>query len=698
MFNNTENMHPKFEEAINFHKKGDLLNANNLLLKILKENPKDIDVLHLLGIIAFQSRNYEKSINFFNDAIKINNQNPEIYKNLSIVFQRVGKFKDALKCCDEAINIKNDYVEAYNHKGHILTQTNNYDLAIKNWKKALEINPQYFEVFNNLGNVYSKLNKLDLAIDFFNKAIEIKINFPDAYINRAFVLKELKKYDLALKDCDKAINLKPDFAEAYNNKAIILREIKKIDLAYENYKKAFEINPKLDFLFGSLIYSKINLGIWKNFDQNLKDLKEKINDGNIAVHPFSSLLLFDSPSLHKILAEKYLKLKYQDSKEKKNKLDINNANLNKKIRIGYYSADFCNHPVSNLIANLFENHDKSKFEIIGFYFGIVAKDEMLNRITNAFDKFYDVGQKNEDEIANLSRNLKIDIAVDLMGFTEKNRFGIFTKNCAPIQINYLGYPGTSGSSHIDYIIADKVLIPKESQKFYSEKIIYLPNTYQANDETKKISSKIINKNDFFLPNESFVFCCFNKNQKINPRIFNLWSRILNKIENSILWLLDENFIFKQNIRIEAEKRNIDPDRIIFAKKIPLDEHLARHKLADLFLDTIPYGAHTTSSDALRSGLPLITLMGNSFASRVSASLLHAVGLKELITTTEIDYENLAVELALNPLKLSEIKKKLENNIKNKSLFNTKLFSKNLELAYEKIYQRNIKNLPAKNIE
>ena len=323
---------------------------------------------------------------------------------------------------------------------------------------------------------------------------------------------------------------------------------------------------------------------------------------------------------------------------------------------------------------------------------------MSKRIPNAFDQFIKVNFKTDKEIAELSRELKIDIAIDLMCFTTNSRTGIFSEKCAPIQINYLGYPGTSGASFIDYIIADKTLIPKENQKYYSEKIIYLPNTYQVRDSTQKISNKIFTKDELNLPKNSFVFCCFNQNYKITPSVFDIWMRLLKKVEKSVLWLIKDNDVAAYNLKKEAEKRGVASDRIIFAKHMPISEHLARHKVADLFVDTFPYTAHTTCSDALWSGLPVITRMGQSFASRVAGSLLNAINLKELITKTEKEYENLILKLSKNPKKLKEIKNKLKKNRLKEPLFDSKLYTKKIEHAYKKIYERYKSNLPFKNIE
>ena len=372
--------------------------------------------------------------------------------------------------------------------------------------------------------------------------------------------------------------------------------------------------------------------------------------------------------------------------------------LNKKIRIGYYSADFREHAMSYLLANLFEQHDKSKFELIAFSFGSGKNDEIKNRVSNSFDKFIDVNLKSDKEISQLSRDLKIDIAVDLMGFTQNNRFNIFVQRCAPIQVNYLGYPGTSGSNCMDYLIADKILIPKQNQKYFSEKIIYMPDSYQVNDSKRKISDKVFTKKELRLPEDGFVFCCFNQSYKITPYVFDIWMRLLKRIDGSVLWLIKDSDIGANNLKKEAQKRGVEPDRIIFADKMANAEHLARHKLADLFIDTFPYTAHTTCSDALWSSLPVVTRIGQSFASRVSASILTAIGLSELITKTEKEYEELTFKIANDKSLLNEIKKKLNKNRLTKPLFNTNLFTKNIESAFVIIHKRHHSNIPVKNIE
>ena len=341
----------------------------------------------------------------------------------------------------------------------------------------------------------------------------------------------------------------------------------------------------------------------------------------------------------------------------------------------------------HLMAELFECHDRDKFEIYAFSFGPDTKDEMNIRIKAGVDHFHDVRSMSDKDVAILARSFELDIAVDLGGFTQYSRTGIFSEGSAPIQVNYLGYLGTLAAEYMDYIIADRTLIPEYYQRYYSEKVVYLPNSYQVNVSKRKISKISLTRHDVGLPNTGFVFLCFNNNYKITPYTFSGWMRILEAVEGSVLWLRESNRSAANNLKKEATKSGINEDRLIFAKQLPVAEHFSRFQLADLFLDTLPYNAHTTTSDALRMELPVLTCMGNSFASRVAASLLNAVNLPELITTTQEQYESLAIELATNPEKLKIIKDKLVNNLPTAPLYDTPLFTRHLESAYLTMYDR-----------
>ena len=415
---------------------------------------------------------------------------------------------------------------------------------------------------------------------------------------------------------------------------------------------------------------------WSGLAESLENISKKVV-ANKKVNPFPLLSLSDDALLHKKSSEIYIQSKYLFNPVLG---PILKYPKNKKIRVGYFSADFKNHPVSLLTAELYELHDKNQFEIIAFSFGVDDKSPMRLRLSQAFDQYIDVSDMSDLEIAELSRNLKIDIAVDLGGFTSNSRTGIFSYRAAPIQLSYIGYLGTMGAEYYDYLIADKTIVSIELQKFYSEKIAYLPS-YQVNDRKRIISDRQFTRVELGLPENGFIFCCFNNNYKILPAMFDSWMRILNAVEGSVLFLYAENDWAKANLIQEASLRGIDSARLIFGAHIPTEEYLARYRVCDLFLDTFPYNAGTTASDALWVGLPVLTLMGQSFASRMAASLLNAIGLPELITNTQAEYETLAIELAMNHQKLRDIKLKLANNRLTAPLFGTPLFVKNIEAAY-----------------
>ena len=439
----------------------------------------------------------------------------------------------------------------------------------------------------------------------------------------------------------------------------------------------------MDWASGDLLVPKMTICNWSDLVESFENISKKIMANEKVINPFPLLSLTDDAMLQKKSSAIYAQDKYPFNPILGS---ILNRSKNEKIRLGYFSADFKNHPVAFLIAELFEIHDRSQFEIYAFSL-IKAADEMRGRLQLAFDHSIEIQAMTDIEIAQLSRSLNIDIAVDLTGFTKDSRTGIFSYRAAPIQVNYLGYPGTMGADYIDYIIADKTLIPLDTQSSYTEKVVYLPNSYQVNDRKRAISEKQFTRHELGLPEDGFVFCCFNNNFKILPATFTSWMRILKAVEGSVLWLLQDNPWAVENLKKEALKQGVDAQKLVFAERMPLPEHLARHRQADLFLDTLPYNAHTTTSDALWAGLPVLTLMGQSFASRVAASLLNAIGLTELITNTQEEYEALAIELAQNPHKLAEIKLKLTNNRLITPLFDTPLFTKNLEDAYIKIYER-----------
>ena len=685
-----------YSDALNNFQNGKINEAKEICEEILKSEPNNFNAYYLLGVIAFQTKNYIKSDDLISKAIKINPKNSEFYNFKGIALIHINKFEEAIESWTKAIEIDPNSLDAYNNRGNALIKLKKNELALKNFDQALKLKPNFSQALHNRSVVLKNLNRFEVALESVNKAIEINPKYVDAYNLKGVILRELNQIENSLNSYDKAIKLNPNFADAHLNRGnLLLNENKQLNLALESFTKALKINPNLNFLFGKYIHTKAWLSNWDFIDEEISSLKDKITSGIKTATPFPILSLIDLPDLQKKNAENYVKNEYSLSS---NLEPIIKRPSNKKIRIGYYSADFNNHPTSFLMVQLLELHDRSNFEIFCFSLANRKNDEMRKRVSNSCDKFLDVSLKSDEEIARISRDLNIDIACDVMGFTKGNKFQIFAEKCAPIQVSYLAFPGTTGANFIDYVIADKTVISQELKKYYSEKIIFLPGTYQVNDSAKKISDKVFTREEMGLPNDSFVFCCFNKNYKILPRVFDIWMNLLKKVKGSVLWLLVENSKARENLKKEATKRNIDENRIIFAKIMPLNDHLARHRCADLFIDTFPYTAHTTCSDALWAGLPVVTRIGKSFASRVSASLLNAIDLPELITHSEEEFENLALDFANNKNKLNQVKVKLEKNKISNSLFNTKLYTKNIESSYKIIYDRYLKDLPVEDVE
>lgn len=634
--------------------------AKNVLEQILKEDPSNSKANELQAYLLFRAGKTELAFAFLKTAVRSPN------------------------CTHEAL---------YEYGSYLLEQSE-FDEASTCFLRSIEKAGDYFEALHDLGTAYAQMGFLDKSLDAYKRALALKKDSPELFYNLGRLFDEILNPQAALECYKKATAISPNFAEAWHNLGLTLRELKHYAESLSYLEKAFKLDPELNFLEGDILGVKMQMASWIDLDKSLCALTDKINLDKTLVAPFNLLALTDSPQLHLQAAKHYCQHKF-----------IFNPLLGpffkqsqkKKIKLAYFSADFRNHATSILIAELIELHDKNQFEIIGFSFGPAVQDEMYYRLKNSFSQLLEVGKQSDIEIAKLSRSLDIDIAIDLKGYTQGSRPGIFSYRAAPIQISYLGYPGTLGANYVDYIIADKTLIPPELQQYYLEKIIYLPNSYQVNDRKRLISDKLLTKEQLGLPANGFIFCCFNKNYKITSVVFASWMRILNKVHGSVLWLFDDNPMAVENLRQETLRYRIDPNRLIFAKEVSLPDHLARHGQADLFLDTLPYNAHTTTSDALWAGLPVLTLIGSSFASRVSASLLNAVGLQELITNTIEDYEELAIELACNQKKLAEIRKTLTTNRLKSALFDTPLFTKNIEAAYLKVHQRYHLNLIPENM-
>jgi len=644
---------------------------------------------------ALRSSNLESAELYLKQAIRLQSTNPHVLRLLGVISAQRSQYSVALNYLNDSLKYLPKNSLALSNLGNVFLELEDYNGALDAYDKSIKIDPKYEEVWSNKGNALYELKPFDEALVHYDKALSLKSDYHEAWTNKGNTLNELKRFDEALVHYDKALSLKSDYHEAWTNKGVTLFELKRFDEAITHYDKALSLKLDIDWVYGDLLDTKMKICDWSGLADSLEYVFTKLMANGKITKPFPLLALNDDALLHKTSSEIYIQSQYPFNPILG---PILKRPKSQKIRVGYYSADFHNHATGYLMAELFELHDKSQFEIVGFSFGPIKNDEMRQRLEKSFDEFIEVGNKSDMEIAQLSRSLNIDIAVDLKGFTQNARTGIFSYRAAPIQVNYLGYPGTMGADYIDYIVADKTIIPVESQPNYSERVAYLPNSYQVNDRKRLISNKQFKREELGLPDQGFVFCCFNNNYKILPATFEGWIRILKAVEGSVLWLLQDNSWAVENLKKEAIKHGMDVNRLVFADRIEPSEHLARHRQADLFLDTWPYNAHTTASDALWAGCPVISLVGESFASRVAASLLNAIDLPGLIINTQEEYEALAIELATNHQKLASIKKKLDGNILNTPLFGTPAFTGNLEVAYAQMMERYWRDLPPDHIK
>jgi len=713
----TQQTNTRLLQGLALHTDGKFESARLVYKEILNSHPKHFDALQLLGALAVQTKKWDMALKILTEAIEINNTNPSVYNNCGVVFKELVRMDEALQSFNKAIELKPDYAEVYSNRGLVLQEIKRFDEALLSFNIAINLKCDYVDAYYNRANVLKELKRPFEALEDYEKAIALKPDFAEAYSNRGLTLQGIKRLEAALLSHDKAIELKNEYKPAYNNRGLVLQELNRLDEALLSYNKAIEfenedaeiysnrgnvlrslnrldealesyshvmqLRSNYEYMFGTLMHTKMNMCNWQDFKINIERLQLGVEEIEKISQSFLLLGLTDNLSILRKSAEIWIKDKYPLNLVLG---PLVKSKRNCKVKIGYYSADFRDHAVSILCAELFELHDRSKYELIGFYFGPLNSSDMHKRVLAAFDRFIDIRLNSDKEIAQLSRDLSIDIAVDLTGMTENERPGIFSYRAAPIQLSYIGYLGTMGAEYYDYLIADKTIIPAESQKYYSEKIVYLPS-FQVNDSKREIADRVFTRAELNLPEKGFVFCCFNNNYKITPTVFDGWIKILIAVPHSVLFVYADNKWAESNLKLEAEKRGVNKNRLVFGYRISKSEYLARYRSADLFLDTLPYNAGTTASDALWTGLPVLTLMGESFASRVAASLLNAIELPELITTTQEQYEATAIELATNPVKLNAIKDKLRANRLTTALFDTPRFTKNIEAAFMQMYER-----------
>ena len=660
----------KFDEAIAFYDKALLI------------NPNYTECYYNKGIALEAQGKINEAIWLYKKTLLLNPEHEKAYNNLGTIHYDLGNFDESISLYNQALKIKPDYAEAYYNIGVVLKDQGQLEKALLSYNEALKINPNFAEVYNNIGLYQAEQGDLKESWAMFQKALALKPDFAEVYNNLGNVKVAQKDLNEALAMFQKALTIAPYHHEALTNLANIYELQGKRKESIEACNKALVLKPDFEIARAKKLYQQARLCDWDGI-ANDRDYIPHLGITKQIIDPFSLLALDDEPERHRKRSEVFANDKF-----KQNPLPFDfkaNSGL-RPIRIGYFSADFKEHVVSRLIAPILERHNRNDFQVYGYSIKQTQEDDFKKRLVQSFDVFRDVSQINDKEVAQLAREDKIDIAIDLNGYTQNARARIFAYRAAPVQISYLGYPGTLGALFMDYIIADRNLIPEASQLFYSEKPIYLPNTYMPTDNTYKITTQSLSREELGLPKDSFVFCVINNSYKITPQIFDIWTRLLKKVDRSVLWLLSPDNDVKLNLIKEASARGISSDRLVFVNAKPYDQYIAQFSKADLFLDTFTYNAGATANHALWSGLPIVTKIGKSYTSRMAASMLNAIGLSELVTTTEKEYEDLILDLATNPKKLSEIRERLSKNRLSEPLFDTELYIKHLEEGYRRVYE------------
>jgi predicted O-linked N-acetylglucosamine transferase (SPINDLY family) len=649
--------------------------------RALAARPDYAEALNNRGNMLEKLKRLDEALASYNRALSVRPDYAEALYNRGNALKGLKRFEEALASYELALELRPDYIEALNNRGNTLNELRRFDEALTSFNRALELRPHFAEALNDRGNALNKLKRLDEALASYDRALSVRPDYAEALNNRGITLNRLRRLDEALASYDRALTVRPDYTEALYNRGVTLHELERFDEALGSYAKVLAITPDHLYSFGGLAASALKICDWTRTATLAKEIQSRIEQGKCVVSPFTLLGYCHDESIQLKCARSYIR----DRIPTPPKPLLRDAIWrNDRIKIAYLSADFRRHATGQLIVELFERHDRNRFEVIGVSFGPDDRSELRSRQIKSFDHFRDVQFVSDLEIAQILSRMQTDIAVDLMGYTTYCRPEILSYRPAPIAAAYLGYPGTMGSDFIDYIIADKVVVPFDREPFYTEKIVHLPESYQVNS---RLNIAGCSKREVAgLPEKGFVFCCFNNCYKINPPVFDVWMRLLKRVNGIVLWLMSTSKGACDRLRSEAAQRGINPARIIFAERQPLAEHLARHRLADLFVDTLPVNAHTTASDALWAGLPVLTCCGRSFAGRVATSLLNAVGLPELVTPNLEEYEVLAVRLATDPSLLADLKQKLEHNRLRCPLFDSNRFCHHIEAAYERMWE------------
>jgi protein O-GlcNAc transferase len=705
--------------ALEFSRVGRFDAAETIYSEILADNPDHPLCLHHLGLIAYRRGDNEKAAGLIGRAVSVRPDYVEAWSNLGAIYRAMGKCEDAIEAARNAIALDQNCVQAYTNLGGTLEDQGRFDAALDAYNEASRRNPGFMEAsvnaanllrklgrrnealatceqviaqrpdaaepFFSLGNILKELYRPGEAIAAYRHALALRPSFAEATINLGNLLQGQGAFQEAAEAYRRAIELRPDVAAAHVNLGAALDNLGCLEEAIACFRTAVSIDPELAPVRAWLHHKRRTICDWTGIDEEEAEVRARLSVDSGDTHPFAVLGMATSPTEQLHICRSFGS-SFSAAATERFQHERPRSPAARRLKIGYLSADFCRHATALLTAEMFERHDPAKFEIFGYSLNRDDHSAVGARLRAAFDHFADLHDLTDDEAAKRIRSDEIDILVDLKGYTKHARTGILARRPAPVQVNFLGFPATMGADFIDYIIADPVVLPMDQQRFFDEKIVHLPHSYQPNDGQRLISDLTPTRAECGLPENAFVFCSFNNSYKITPTFFDIWMKLLGANPGSVLWLLDANDLVKDNLRREATARGVDPSRLVFAPKLASPDHLARHRLADLFLDTLPYNAHTTTSDALWAGLPVLTCVGETFAGRVAASLLHAVGLPELVTHSLNEYKALASSLAREPDLLERLRHKLNANRLNSPLFDSPTYTRHFEAALTKMWE------------
>lgn len=629
----------------------------------------------------------------FAEVLVLDPGHADAHDNKGVVLQALGRAAEAVACHEEAIRL--DPASAVRHVNHAaaLLALRRYEAALAASDRALALLPQRAEALVNRGAALAGLHRLTEALLSLDQAIAAQPDLAAAHHQRGGVLRRLGRPAEALAAYQWAATAGAATAELHCDRGQALESLGRVDAALEAYAAALAMDPESPAALARWVHARRCLCLWGGEAEVVERLLAAIEARRPGVNPFFLLPLGTTSGQQRRCAETAAEARFPDFLMRPRAPTKDGG----RIRVGYFSSDFRSHPVAHLLAGVIEAHDRKHFEILGFSFGPDTGEPMRRRLQAAFDRFMEVRGQDDAAIAELARAHAIDIAVDLNGWTEGARTGVFARRAAPVQVSYLGYPGTMGTAFIDYLIADRRVVPEERRAGYRERLVELPYSFQANDVGKVIADRSFGRAELGLPEAGMVFCCFNNHYKIGPEVFEVWMHLLRAVPAAVLWLLDGPAGVVANLRREAHARGVDPGRLCFAPRLPLPEYLARYRCADLFLDTFHFNAGTTASDALWAGLPVLTCAGDAFAARMGASLLTAIGLPELIATSASDYLERAIDLARRPERLMALRARLAANRGSAPLFDTGRFTRHLERAYTEMAGRARAGLPPADI-